>query len=754
VTVHNSSPVQRRSLSLPVLAILAAALASLLAFALAGSARAAAPSPTKLVHFGRWSARVPRSWPVFHLGGNSRVCVRFNRHAVYLGRPSATQECPAHAAGRTEAILVSPAAGATGADALGATGSGTGITGGGVAQEKRSAGQVVVTATWRHDAAAVRAALGVRSVAAAARAYARSHRFPARRPLLRADAMRAHVATATTPGAATPGEAYSGLGFDACSAPSATTMSHWLASPFRAAGVYIGGPEMACSQPNLNAAWVSTVTAAGWHLIPIYVGLQAPTNGCGCGAISGAHATAQGTAAAQNAVQEAQVLGLGAGNPIYDDMENYTRTASASATVLAYLQGWTTELHALGYLSGVYSSELSGVEDLVAQQGTGYVEPDELWIANWNGSATTTDPQVPATEWANNQRLHQYRGGHTDDYGGSSVSIDSDAVDAATAAPGSATLITTTASAPSMTAHAIHGDGTVAIRPSWSGGPGVARWQFLAGASPNSLTAIASIPSSDHLGLTHNGDPYFQVQALSSTGQVLGSSGVTQIAPYVAMFGRSAFVADRGLGGLPVECYGITACRVSMTIRRGRTVISHTGYAPVAAGGGIAHFRLTPAAHRLVNAAGNHGLLAWITIRATDGKIATRPIKLVRFTTTGAAPRAVTHASSGTAMRILGGTDFVSNGWSGGVLVACPQPVPCSGTPSVTVGGRKVATSHLQRLGAGEVGYLSFRMTSAGHALLAHAPGNQLGATITVSSPAAGLQTGGMASAAVSLDAF
>ncbi|HET9126423.1 MAG TPA: DUF1906 domain-containing protein [Solirubrobacteraceae bacterium] len=751
----NSSFSVRRSLSLPTLAIFAAALVSVLALAPTGSARAAAtPSATKLVHYGRWSARVPRTWPVFHLGGNSHVCVRFNRHAVYLGPPSATQDCPAHAAGRTEAILVSPAAAATGADALGATVPGAGITGGGVAQERRSAEHVVVTATWRRDAAAVRAALGVRSLAAAARAYARGHRFTTRRPLIHANAMRSHVATATTPGAATPGEAYSGLGFDACSAPSATAMSHWLASPFRAAGVYIGGPEMACSQTNLNAAWVSTVTAAGWHLIPIYVGLQAPTNGCGCGAISSADATAQGTAAAQNAVQEAQALGLGAGNPIYDDMENYTRTTSASATVLAYLQGWTTELHALGYLSGVYSSELSGVEDLVAQQGTGYVEPDELWIANWNGSATTTDPQVPATEWANNQRLHQYLGAHTDDYGGSSISIDSDALDAATAAPGSATLTTIAASAPSMAAHAIHGNGTVSMRPTWRGGPGVARWQFLAGASPSSLTAIGSIPSSAHFDLTHNGDPYFQVQALSATGQVLGTSGVTQIAPYVAMFGRSAFVAAHGLGGLPVECYGITACRLSTTIKRGRTVISQTGYARVAAGGGIAHFRLTPMAHQLVNSAGNHGLLAWITIRATDGKVATRPIKLVRFTTTGARPRAVTHASSGTAMRILGGTDFVSNGWSGGVLVACPQATPCSGTPSVTVNGRQVATSHLQWLGAGEVGYLSFRMTSAGHALLAHAPGNHLGATVTVSSPPEGLQTGGTASAVVSLDAF
>ena len=53
-------------------------------------------------------------------------------------------------------------------------------------------------------------------------------------------------------------------------------MSAWGASGYRAIGVYIGGTNMACAQPNLNSAWVSGQSAAGWHLIPIYVGLQAP----------------------------------------------------------------------------------------------------------------------------------------------------------------------------------------------------------------------------------------------------------------------------------------------------------------------------------------------------------------------------------------------------------------------------------------------------------------------------------------------
>src|SRR5205085_1910731 len=51
---------------------------------------------------------VPPTWPVFDLWAHPGTCVRFNRHAVYLGRPGADQQCPAQAAGRTEAILVEP----------------------------------------------------------------------------------------------------------------------------------------------------------------------------------------------------------------------------------------------------------------------------------------------------------------------------------------------------------------------------------------------------------------------------------------------------------------------------------------------------------------------------------------------------------------------------------------------------------------------------------------------------------------------
>ncbi|HEV7563130.1 MAG TPA: hypothetical protein VGO24_06470, partial [Solirubrobacterales bacterium] len=52
------------------------------------------------------------------------------------------------------------------------------------------------------------------------------------------------------------GNVFTGLGFDACSAPSSKAMAAWGDSPYRAIGVYIGGENRGCSQPNLTASWV------------------------------------------------------------------------------------------------------------------------------------------------------------------------------------------------------------------------------------------------------------------------------------------------------------------------------------------------------------------------------------------------------------------------------------------------------------------------------------------------------------------
>jgi Domain of unknown function (DUF1906) len=251
----------------------------------------------------------------------------------------------------------------------------------------------------------------------------------ARRPTAASSALRA----APVAGASAAGATFTGLGFDACSTPSARTMAAWGDSPYRAIGVYIGGANRACSQPNLTASWVEAQTVAGWHLIPTYVGLQAPTSSCSsCAKLSASQAVVQGAAAAVDAVAEASAVAIGPGSPIYFDMESYAPGSSASAATLAFLEAWTAKLHSLGYLSGVYSSSASGISDLAATVGSDYEGPDDLWIANWNGLQSSADSYLPTSAWAAHQRIHQYRGGHDESYGGATINIDNNYVDAAT----------------------------------------------------------------------------------------------------------------------------------------------------------------------------------------------------------------------------------------------------------------------------------------------------------------------------------
>jgi glycoside hydrolase-like protein len=254
-------------------------------------------------------------------------------------------------------------------------------------------------------------------------------------PETRARAARARAKASRVPPAhISAASAFTGLGFDACTAPSRRSMSAWLDSPYRAIGIYIGGLNRGCSQPNLTASWVAEQVAAGWNLIPTYVGLQAPTSSCtSCATLSSAAAASQGSAAAEDAVAQAAAVGIGSGSPIYFDMESYSRSASATNATLTFLAAWTARLHALGYESGVYSSSASGIADLVSRLGNPtYLQPDHLWMANWNGLRSASDPYVPSYAWSDHQRIHQYRGGHDETWGGVTINIDNNYVEGGT----------------------------------------------------------------------------------------------------------------------------------------------------------------------------------------------------------------------------------------------------------------------------------------------------------------------------------
>ncbi|GIF12802.1 glycoside hydrolase domain-containing protein [Actinoplanes teichomyceticus] len=226
---------------------------------------------------------------------------------------------------------------------------------------------------------------------------------------------------------------FTGYGFDACTAPSSAAMSAWLkSSPYRAAGIYIGGVSRGCAQPNLTADWVREQVNRGWRLIPIYVGPQAAcTPATRKNLIVNSTAAAQGTAAASDAAAQARALGLAPQSVLIYDMEAYdSADATCKAGVLTFMSAWTARLHDLGYLSGYYSSAGSGIADQVAvYHKAGYVRPDYVDFARWDNKATVTDPGIPAGYWSPNRRMKQYRGGHVETYGGVAINIDSDYLD-------------------------------------------------------------------------------------------------------------------------------------------------------------------------------------------------------------------------------------------------------------------------------------------------------------------------------------
>jgi Rv2525c-like, glycoside hydrolase-like domain len=708
------TPLVRR-LGLALVPVLAALLAAPAAPALAATA-------TKTVSYRGYRVVVPAAWPVYHLSASGTQCVRFDRHAVYLGQPSSRQQCPATPAGRTEAILVQQSRGASGQNLPLATAAGTTAT-----QISDRAHQVVVTATWNRRPDIIRRALGVRSMRAAttrpASAVARAG------ALMHADAK---ARTATVSG---PGQVYTGSGFDACNTPSSSQMTAWGSSPYRAIGVYIGGENRACSQPNLTATWVSQQSAAGWHLIPIYVGLQAPSNSCGCAGISPSQAASQGAQDASTAIADAQAIGLGAGNPLYLDMEAYTRSSTNTAAVLAYVQAWTQQLHAGGYASGVYSSDNSGIVDLVNNYGTAYTEPNDIWIANWNNAQTTSDSNVPASDWASHERMHQYDGAHNEKYGGVTINIDGDYVDAATAAAGagSGTYTTPTpAPTPSLRVAAAP-NGAIDLMPSWLYATGVTAWQLVGGQSPSALVPLGpAIAVGGKLPMvSQNAYRYFAVTALGAGGQPLGTSATVATPSHLAIFGQSVFIPRRGLGGVPVGCFSSTTCSgVTVTISLGGRTLVKTGGERIAPGGGLAFFSLTASQRAQLWAAPRHQESVKITVHNAGGMSTSRQLTLTGFSTSGrSAHRTLTPSSS---VRLVGTADFISNGWVGGILADCVANAQCRASTKILVAGKVIAQSTVETLGVGQLGYLMFTLTPAGHQLLMHSTGNQLAATVWV----------------------
>jgi hypothetical protein len=445
------------------------------------SARAAGPgtapaSRMQTVEYDGYSVTVPASWQVFHLDSDPGQCVRYDINAVYLGHPGANQNCPSNLIGRAQTIAITPAA-VPGPSGQASVDQQSAAAQGGLVQSpppSNTGRRIAATAsplsrmsdyTEAHEmrasvagaSLAVTATYGANSAAVTGylRSLHRTRPIWAGKPAATPTPAKSPASTKTTgtpqpspTGTATPPSSTLAStvkahipasplnGFDTCTAPSLKAMKAWKAR-YSAAGIYIGGQNMACDYGNLSASWVKSAHAMGWSLLPLYVGLQAPCNSFQD--ISSKNPAGQGTQAADTAVGDAASFGMGKGSPVYFDMESYNNSnASCRGTVLRFLDAWTKEVHARGYVSGVYSSASTGVADLAAANSVnGHLmnQPDAMWFALWDAKNNLTGtPYLPASRWAKD-RVKQYSGGKNVKVGGYTLNIDADRVGGAVSAP-------------------------------------------------------------------------------------------------------------------------------------------------------------------------------------------------------------------------------------------------------------------------------------------------------------------------------
>jgi len=431
----------------------ATAAAVLIALGPGTPARAATPGPQTTITYRGMALRVPGAWPIFDLAREPGRCVRLDVSAIYIGHQGPEARCPARAIGKTTAVQVEPLDATVAVESGRATlarviagqrvrvdpASGTTHTIAAAVDQAR----ILVTISYGRDSGPADQILRTMAVASPSpsprpsptRATARPTPRPtATRPTPRPSPTRPTPRPTATPQptptpvpAPPPPPPFIGYGFDSCSAPSGGDMQAWLASPYRAAGIYLGGANRACPDGNLSPGWVTAVQALGWSLIPIYVGLQAPCT-TGFATITPSVAGVQGVQSADDAVGRARAFGLAPGTPIYFDMEGYGPVGGeCSGVVTAFLTWWNTEVRRQGYLAGVYGSVSSVHADLV---DTPTAQPDQIWFAYWDGAGGTGHPAIPDNLWTTHQRIKQFRGGHDETFGGVTLNVDSNVVDA------------------------------------------------------------------------------------------------------------------------------------------------------------------------------------------------------------------------------------------------------------------------------------------------------------------------------------
>lgn len=228
-------------------------------------------------------------------------------------------------------------------------------------------------------------------------------------------------------------------GFDKCTAATTSQMQTWWnSSPYYDVNIYMSGRNRGCTQAQLSANWVNTVSNQGWGLIPTVVGYQSPCSSCTTctkHSTDPVQAEADGRGEADIAVTDATSLGLLQGTVLYYDMERYddtSGTGACSTPTKAFLKGWTDRLKERGYVSGAYGSPTNAVNDwLNIPQAS---RMDAVWLARWDNIVSvwvysSPSPVVPDTAWSSHQRIKQYQSPGNVTYGGVTFGIDNNIAD-------------------------------------------------------------------------------------------------------------------------------------------------------------------------------------------------------------------------------------------------------------------------------------------------------------------------------------
>jgi hypothetical protein len=276
------------------------------------------------------------------------------------------------------------------------------------------------------------------------------------------------------------------------------------------------------------------------------------------------------------------------------------------------------------------------------------------------------------------------------------------------------------------------GDGSAHLYASWNGATELTGWRVLAGPRPDALAAVGSAKRTgfETQIVVHSGEPYVAVQAVAGN-IVLATSPVQTVPPRVAIVGHSAFVSGGWVGAVPISCSALQPCQIVTRITaRGTTIARAAAVRIVAGGGALVHFKLTRAGHAKLLRAHNRRLRVRVNATDASGIGGTTLVTLIPFYTRGHGPKR--RVSQSPTVQIVGLTDFVFDGATGGILVACSADRPCAARSTLSVGATTIARTGPEFVGAKQLGYLSFSLTPVGRRMLARAPGNQLGAKIKV----------------------